>query len=1196
MPSKVLAIVSAVAAVVVAVWARADPSVTVVQGSPAGDALAARSRLRVAPGLKVELWAGEPLVKDITSFCFDSIGRAYVVETGRRRTSVFDIRGLQPWLDDDLSFRTVADRRDFLTRKLTAGDPDHDRFLAALTKSGIGGFRDFNQDGTLDARDLDVESERIRLVWDSDGDGRADSATTFADGFTNRVGGVAAGILAQGTNVWFTSIPDLWRLDAKASGPASGSAGEKADLASTANPPGRSLLLTGFGVHIAFGGHDLHGLVKGPDGRLYFTIADRGSSVTNREGRVISLPDCGAVFRCEPDGSDFEVFAKGLRNPQELCFDDFGNLWTCDNNADGGDKARWTLVLEGADYGWTIGWQWLPKLGAWNSERLWHTRESNTAAYIVPPVAHIGHGPAGIAYYPGTGLSARYDRHFFVTDFPGGLRTFAVEPDGAFFKVVPEPGADLAGRWKEDNSATNMVGKVLWDLSPVDVAFPPGGGVTIADWVQGWEKTGKGRLWHVSDPALANDPLIAETKRLLAEGMAKRAEKELLALLGHRDQRVRLEAQWELAGRGKASFKALKRVAFDPKNPLARIHALFGMAQIGRPLPVSELAAEFESLMPLLVDDVAEVRGRAAAVLGGARVAKALKPLLGLLSDPSPRVQSLVLAGLSDFYRAGGNRFDENLLQWAATQLGRATGRLEELDEALTKLGQESGRRIVSPVSYLARLVDTPAGNDPVVRHETVRLLTKYMRQSAPFIYNEMQSLPGRLVVVEVARRLPDSAHAVFLNLMLNDASPWIVLEAARAINDVPIPIVMHALAALLGRDALPRVRDFSVRRDAAEGTTGPRGDAALPFTEDEWRTWVLRRAVNANFRLGASSNAAALAEFAARNDGPESVRVEAIEDLGDWAKPPGRDKIVGLWRPLPPRDPAPARSALGSAWNGLAADASTNVVLAAVRAGAALGLDAFAEKLAALQRHPDPSVRAEVARLASAGAPVDVTDLLARLDRGTVAERQTAFAALGGVKDPAATDALTGRLRQLVAGKVVPELQLDVLDAARRAGLPLAAWTNSLPKEDPLAPYRPALAGGDAARGRKVFNERQDLACLRCHKLKGEGGEVGPELTGIGRAKGREYVLRSILFPNAEIAAGFENVVVTRKDGSDLAGVLKSETLTDLVVASAEDGLVTVKKADIAKRERGPSSMVEGLGDLMSLRELRDLVEALSE
>jgi len=1267
MSPKVLAIASAVAAVVV--WARADPSVTVVQGAPAEEALAARSRLRVAPGLKVELWAGEPLVKDITSFCFDSIGRAYVVETGRRRTSVFDIRGLQPWLDDDLSFRTVADRRDFLTRKLTAGDPDHDRFLAVLTKSGIGGFRDFNQDGTIDARDLDVESERIRLVWDSDGDGRADSATTFADGFTNRVGGVAAGILVQGTNVWFTNIPDLWRLDAKAGGPPSGPAGEKGASGSTADSPARSLLLTGFGVHIAFGGHDLHGLVKGPDGRLYFTIADRGTSVTNREGRVVSLPDCGAVFRCEPDGSSFEVFAKGPRNPQELCFDDLGNLWTADNNGDGGDKARWTLVLEGADHGWTIGWQWLPKMGAWNSERLWHTRESNTAAYIVPPVAHIGHGPAGIAWYPGTGLPARYDRHFFVSDFPGGLRTFAVEPDGAFFKVVPEPGADLAGRWMEDNSATNMVGKILWDLSPVDVAFPPGGGVTIADWVQGWEKTGKGRLWHVSDPALAGDPLIVETKRLLAEGMAGRGEKELLGLLGHRDQRVRLEAQWELAGRGPRSFGGLKETASGTGSTTTRIHALWAVGQIARSLPASEFTDELFSLLPLLEGKDSVVRAQAAMVLAEGRLLNANFGIIGLLKDEERRVRfaaATALARLDD--GSGASRRKEMSLEHAFKMAPPKMARWIEAASKGIGATETISPGLKLPDTEIVEFLGADGADDPILRFAGIRALRTIRSGGlypALMIAGRAKEPWIRLATVVALRDIgPDDNWLRFVGIptwgeMLSHPSAEIVLEAARAINDVPNIVAAPALADLLRPASLERLQrqadgnrfgpaspvgaspeNGRIKASSAappDASPSPREEGrgegghrprSLNFTRDEWFTWVLRRAVNANFRLGSPSNAAALGVFAARTDAPESVRVEAIEDLGDWAKPPGRDKVVGTWRPLPTRE------AFDVAWPALVADTSTNVVIAAVRAGATLGTAGFSDKLAALREHPDPAVRAEVAKLQEVSRPATLADLTARLERGSLREQQAAFAALAISDEAGAEGVLAAQMEKLLAATLPPALALDVLEAtsrraarghatrgsfagskpeaspaarsaddASRSGNPsaklttaLVAWTNSLPKGDVFEPFRPALAGGDAANGRLVIVGRQDLACFRCHKFRGEGGDVGPELTGIGRAKGREYVLRSILFPNAEIAAGYENVVVTRKDGSNVAGVLKSETPAELVVASPEDGLVTVKKAGIAARERGLSSMLEGLGDLMSLRELRDVVEALSE
>jgi quinoprotein glucose dehydrogenase len=213
---------------------------------------------------------------------------------------------------------------------------------------------------------------------------------------------------------------------------------------------------------------------------------------------------------------------------------------------------------------------------------------------------------------------------------------------------------------------------------------------------------------------------------------------------------------------------------------------------------------------------------------------------------------------------------------------------------------------------------------------------------------------------------------------------------------------------------------------------------------------------------------------------------------------------------------------------------------------------------------------------------------------------QQTAFATLGKLENASAADVLVRQLNLFLAGKIAPELRLDLLDAAEKSADArivelLNRYKASLPKNDSLAELRVALFGGDAARGKKIFNEREDVACLRCHAINGKGGNVGPDLGGIAKRQSRDYFLESILEPNKQIAPGFENIVVTLKDGNVAAGLVKSEDANELILNSPEDGIVKIPKEQIAKRERGLSSMPEGLGKMLTKFELRDLVEYLA-
>ena len=137
-------------------------------------------------------------------------------------------------------------------------------------------------------------------------------------------------------------------------------------------------------------------------------------------------------------------------------------------------------------------------------------------------------------------------------------------------------------------------------------------------------------------------------------------------------------------------------------------------------------------------------------------------------------------------------------------------------------------------------------------------------------------------------------------------------------------------------------------------------------------------------------------------------------------------------------------------------------------------------------------------------------------------------------------------------------------------------------------------LTGGNAERGRRLFHEKVEFLCVRCHRAEGQGvSTVGPDLTGIGTQRDREYLLRAIVNPGADIAIGFEFATLQLKDGSTVVGIIRQESPTALQVEVAEAGAMKqreVLKADV--KQRISTSAMPPLVSLMSRQELRDLVE----
>jgi quinoprotein glucose dehydrogenase len=179
--------------------------------------------------------------------------------------------------------------------------------------------------------------------------------------------------------------------------------------------------------------------------------------------------------------------------------------------------------------------------------------------------------------------------------------------------------------------------------------------------------------------------------------------------------------------------------------------------------------------------------------------------------------------------------------------------------------------------------------------------------------------------------------------------------------------------------------------------------------------------------------------------------------------------------------------------------------------------------------------------------------------------------------------------------------VQLDLLEAAAKRSAPaieakVKSYEAGRDPKDHLARWRESLSGGDAARGKHIFFERSEVSCVRCHKVQGVGGEVGPDLTGIGTKQKRDYLLESIVEPDKQIAKGYETVVLTLTDGKVVSGILKAESKTEVRLMTPDGTQVVVPVADIDLRSRGPSAMPGDLVRHLTRQDLRDLVEFLIE
>lgn len=1096
------------------------------------------AKLRIAnfeipKGFVVRLFADESQTQNPSAICFDGKGRLYIAELPRWKQGVEDIRNNQDMLFEDNAIQSSADR-------------------LAMYK---------NHADRLPLSHYNTVGDRIVVVEDSNHDGRADKRWIFADHFNNALDGPGIGLLDGGKGkMYYTNIPHLWLLEDK-------DGDGKADQ--------RTSLQDGFGIRMSFSGHDLHGLVWGPDGRIYFSLGDRGYSFTTREGVTYHEPVLGAVFRCDPDGSNLEEYYRGLRNPQELAFDQFGNLFTCDNDGDQWDTGRLVYILEGGDSGWTAGHQSIltfyqqlklrtqryPHPGhksipmnPWMTESLWEPRHEGQPAWILPPVDKISWGPSGFVFnYGGTALPERYANHFFICNFGGSradIESFGVATDGAGFKAT-------------DHHV------FLKAMGLTDIEFGPDGQMYLSCFNNnGWSKQDVGNIYTLADEQLLKSKLVVETQNILLSPFEDRPNTDLDQLLAHPDMRVRQKAQFTLASRAdETTTGILKTAATKKDNPLLkRLHGLWGLGQLSRNNP-----ALLGTHIELLKDGQAEVRSQAAKVLADSRTAIAGKALLAALDDPSAQVQAQ-----------------------AAIGVGKC-GNAQAMDKLLETLAENNNQ-------------------DAFLRHACVMGLF-YLRQTEPMLERiHDQSAALRLGVLLALRRLRDPR----VELFLEDPDPALVGEAIRAINDENLEAALPALAKHLGKYAAK--------------------DSSLPPPKDHRDFIQQTRLINANFRLGKNANAKRLLDYAAKVELPEFVRLEALNALGEWPEPNAMDSTVGIYRPLDTKQRDDIGETVRTHLPTVLANADGLVLATATELAEQYGLDipipllikqlvnAKADTglrivcLQQLAKRKAPELEALFPQLLGDSSPEirreactallqtdparGIQEVLKLAQSKNIRDRQNAYSIMAPIESAEVATLIGNRLDGLLAGKEDPGSQLELIEAAAKRKEPaiqekLTAYKASLDPADISSAYRVCLEGGDPAKGKIVFTGHAAGQCTKCHLISGDGGIAGPDLTDIGKRQKPDYILESLVNPSGFVVPGYGLTLVTLKDGSSIGGNLVDENDQQIVVKfpDPQDSSKSIERkiplADIQSRQP-PISAMPPVGLLMSKRELRDLVAYL--
>ncbi len=1078
-----------------------------------------KTAVKLADGLQMTLWASDSLAPDPVAMSIDDQGRVYINRTNRQKNSEFDIRGHRDWMTESIGLQTVEDRRAFLRKTFAPERSAENSWLD-----------DLNEDGSHDWKDLAVEKDEIWRLEDTNNDGIADVSLRILEDFYDEITDVAGGMLVRAKDMFVAIAPDLWRLEDRN---GDGIIDKKTSISH------------GYGVHIGFSGHGMSGVTEGPDGRIYWNIGDIGANITAPDGKKHEHPNSGIIARSNPDGSDFEIFAHGLRNTHEFVFDEYGNLISSDNDGDHpGESERLVHVVQGSDAGWRSNWQYGKytdpknnKYKVWMDEKLFKPRWDGQAAYIIPPIMNYHNGPTGMVYNPGTALGSDWKKKFFLVEFVGTptrshIWSFGLKPKGASF--------DLDGE-------KDIVSGIL----PTGIKFGPDGALYVADWINGWGTKNYGRVWKLDVTKEKNDlaAIRQETKRLIQLDYASQTEDMLYSMLSNADMRIRQKAQFELVNRTKKGLPMLTKAIDQTQSQLARVHGVWGIGQLAR-----QDKTYASTLMPLLKDKDSEIITQAAKMLGDARIATAGNDLIPLLKNANPRVR---------FYAA------------------EALGRIAYADA----------------VTPLMEMIAANNDEDVYLRHAGVLALSRIGKVEPMVALANNPNKALRTAAVLVLRRMKNDNIAVFLN----DKDEYIVAEAARGIND-DLSIV-GALPALAAKLQDKSITSEVILRRAINAALRVGGDKELDLLISFATRTDIKDDIKAEAlaTLGTWASPSLMDRVDGRHRGkierdPAGVRAKVSPYISNFLKEKNPETLIAVAGLLADLKITSANAQLVQIYEGTEDAKVKGAILPALNQLSYAQMDGMIKKG---MDDKDETVRTvalgllDNKNMTKETLPAVVSSIFTK---GTVREQQKMLEVLGKMDADKTQVILDGLIDQLKDKKLSTNLSLELKEAVDASGIAtLKTKMASLkPGATLLDEYAETMYGGNRFQGRNIFNNNSTAQCVRCHAIGGTGGAVGPSLTHIGDVLTREQLLQALVEPSVRIAPGFGSVSLTLKDGQVVNGTLAKETAEALTINTSDAEPLVIPVARITKRENMPSGMPP-MGSLLSKREIRDVIEYLA-